>query len=647
MNDSKPGARVLLETVLQELGGAALDWWPDALIVTDGEGRIVFVNDTAMDALQYSEEELLGQPVELLIPRRYQGGHADARAAYTAAPSRRRMGSGLALFARRRDGTEFPVDISLAPVEAAGRRFVICSLRDMMPYRQLEDSLRFSESRYRNIVEGATEVFYQVRVSDDPVRGTVTYVSQRALALTGFPPEAFLKDAGLWASLIHPEDFPSVAAATFDLARTGEATVRVYRLRGPSGDYRWIEDHVMPMLDEHGHLRGYHGAARDITERREADLALAEAQERLELAVGVARVGFWDWNLGTEVVHFSAAWSANLGLTAADPAPVIGSWRERLHPDEAADVVTALHLSINKAEAPFSRHYRLRHADGTYRHVIGSSDVLRDDRGHPLRLLTAEVDVTEQVETREQFAHLQRLDTLGRFSPNVLHDLRNLLYIAMEGTVALRQDLADGRTQDLDRDLASIERGSQEAHRLVQGILDFARAERHADEPGLLDLWEVVDGLRQLLPRLVSTRIGVELRRESEQTLIRGHRAEIEHALLNLVANARDAMPAGGQLVLAVRRAHPAGDEPQRVVLEIADSGVGMSPDVQARIFEPYFTTKSRGQGTGLGLSTVRALTTRYSAGLEVESAPGSGTTIRILFPAATAPGHPSPSAAS
>lgn len=259
---------------------ALVEFAPVAIVVVDGDGRIVLVNAAADDLFGYDRVELIGQPLEILLPERLRDTHVMHRVRYSSDPQVRPMGTGLDFVGRRKDGTEFPIDCALSFAELAGGILCIAFATDTTDRKRAEEELREREERYRMIVQSVDEVVYTVAVTEeDPFRGVIQFVSAQAKAQLGYEPEDFLGDRELWMRILHPDDVPTVQETTRRILKAREAGVREYRMRhGRTGEYRWFEDRVVPRFDEHGEVNGIQGAARDITERKRTEEALRASE---------------------------------------------------------------------------------------------------------------------------------------------------------------------------------------------------------------------------------------------------------------------------------------------------------------------------------------------------------------------------------
>lgn len=248
---------------------------PDAFVVVDQEGLIAFVNAEAERLFGYSREDLVGGPVDILVPEALRRGHHAHRDRYWMDPHARPMGNGLALVARRRDGSELPVEISLSPVYSDDRRFVVVTIRDVSERRHIQEALRISEERYRLMAENAEDVVYRIAVrSGVPL---FEYLSPSVEALTGHPPSAFVENPDLMSTITHPEDRPLLEQWLRSPAEI-EPPLLLRAIR-PDGEVVWHEQRFRTVADDDGAVIAIEGIARNVTEQR-----LIEEERRLLLA---------------------------------------------------------------------------------------------------------------------------------------------------------------------------------------------------------------------------------------------------------------------------------------------------------------------------------------------------------------------------
>jgi len=300
-----------------------------------------------------------------------------------------------------------------------------------------------------------------------------------------------------------------------------------------------------------------------------------------------------------------------------------GFFESILHPDDRAAVLAEARASRFERRA-LSQDYRLIARDGRVIWIHDESVPILDEAGEPELIQGYFVDITHRVELEGQLLHAQKTEALGRLAGEIAHDFNNHL-TAIRGYAAFLEEML-ARGSDEHRYASEIVEATDWATQLTRRLLAFGR--REPIEPGEVTVDGLVRGLAPMLARVAGDPVELELDLQPTPAVY-ADAGQLEQVIVNLVANARDAMPRGGRLSIAT------SSDAQGVVLSIADEGVGMDEPTQAKAFEPFFTTKSREAGSGLGLSIVESVVRQSGGSVELESAPGAGTRIRILLPAA------------
>ena len=388
-------------------------------------------------------------------------------------------------------------------------------------------------------------------------------------------------------------------------------------IRTRSGERRDISWNSTLQRDASGVVAGIATIGQDVTERRRADSLLRSREELFRSLIENA----------SDVITIVAADGTSLyespsveRLLGRKPEELVGMPSFALLHASDLELAERTFAAILAGEEPGAIEYRLRHSDGSWRTVeaIGRR---RTQDGEWVVVVNYR-DVTDQRQLREQLLHSQKLEAVGRLAGGIAHDFNNLL-TAIGG---YSQFLAAGFDDDDPRreDALEIVRASDRAAALTGQLLAFSRRQVLLAE--VLDLGEVVAGLESMLSRLLGE--SVELATSVEPgCLVRADRGQLEQVITNLALNARDAMPSGGNVELAVRCLD--GD----VELTVSDTGVGMDPETIVHIFEPFFTTKDPGKGTGLGLATAYGIVTQSGGDISVDSRLGEGSTFRVVLP--------------
>ncbi|WOD15010.1 hybrid sensor histidine kinase/response regulator [Paraburkholderia kirstenboschensis] len=417
------------------------------------------------------------------------------------------------------------------------------------------------------------------------------------------------------------------------------------------GSQFWASVVIDPLRDDSGNLIGFAKITRDITDRKMAQEALRESEEQFRLLVqGVTDYAIYMLSPAGEVTNWNAGAERIKGYTRDE---ILGKHFSCFYTeDDRASGLPALTLSTAAAEGRAEREgWRVR-KDGTrfWAHVV--VDAIRDGAGELVGFAKVTRDVTERKQAAEALERAnaalfqsQKMESLGKLTGGVAHDFNNLLAVMSNGldVLSLRvQDHADLRM------LETMQRAVARGATLTQQLLSFARQQPLKVEK--CNLNAVIRGFEAVLRRAGNSTIELEIRPEPRPRPVLLDVARFESALLNLIVNARDAMPSGGKIAITVEnvevREGTVGTLVQGpyVRVSVADTGSGMPPEVVARAFEPFFTTKEVGKGTGLGLSQVYGFISQSGGDVVIRSEPDQGTVVSMYLPIAKgAPGDADP----
>jgi two-component system cell cycle sensor histidine kinase/response regulator CckA len=373
------------------------------------------------------------------------------------------------------------------------------------------------------------------------------------------------------------------------------------------------------------------GMGCDITERKRAETALrrSEAQFRALTETSTELISIIEPDL--TIRYVSPAVEAMLGYR---PEELAGRTAfHTLHPEELPRITAALEGPLRAPGAIVTMECRMVHRDGSVRIMEGTVRNLMDVPGIEGLVLVAR-EITERRQLEEQLRHAQKMEAVGQLAGGVAHEFANLLSIILCYTDLALRDLDPGHP--LVPDLEEINKAAVRGSELTSRLLTFSR--RHPAQFAAVDLNEIVTKMTRMLEPVLDDRIEVISELSAGMDKVKADPALIEQVVLNLALNARDAMPAGGQIHIAtapVRRAPNLPATGRYAQLTFSDTGAGMDKATRERIFEPFFTTKPKGKGTGLGLSTVYGIIRQHEGVITVTSAPGRGTTFRIYLPMA------------
>jgi two-component system cell cycle sensor histidine kinase/response regulator CckA len=350
---------------------------------------------------------------------------------------------------------------------------------------------------------------------------------------------------------------------------------------------------------------------------------------------------FWMTNADrTRMLYVSPVYEEIFGRSRQSLYATPSSWLDAIHPADRDRVADA---AAKQADGSYDEIYRIVRPDGSIRWLRDRSFVVRDKDGRIESFGGIGEDITRLKETEQQLLHAQKMEAVGRLAGGIAHDFNNMLSIVLSYTDLLASELEAG--DPTRTDLEEIRTAAQRAADLTHRLLLFSRQE--VREPRNLDLIGLLGGMEQMVRRIVGEDIVVTFALPRSLATVRADPGHLEQVVMNLVVNARDAMPGGGGLAITSDELLVGDDSAKGysslppgpyVRISVADSGTGMDAATRARIFEPFFTTKERGKGTGLGLSSVFGIVEQSRGRVFVESELGRGTTFTILLPLVKGP---------
>lgn len=379
----------------------------------------------------------------------------------------------------------------------------------------------------------------------------------------------------------------------------------------------------------------------NVLRRRRAELQLRASQSHLERAQKLAQLGSWEKDPRTGALRWSDEVYRIHGLDRELFEPTFERLLALVHPDDR-ERIRLMAQTADKESRNRAMEYRIVRPDGRVRHVRSYGEFTQLGDGGALVMGTVQ-DVTEMKEIEEQFRHVQRVESLGTLAGGIAHDFNNLLTVINGYSHLLLGGM--GEADQGRRQLVEIQKAGQRAADLTRQLLAFSR--KQVLQPQVLDLNEVALSMQGLISPLLGENVELRIQTAKELKLARVDRTQVAQVLLNLAANARDAMPSGGvftirtanEEILEARSSQSMDLQPgSYVALYAMDTGCGMDDETRERIFEPFFTTKEVGKGTGLGLSSVYGIVKQSGGHISVFSKPGLGATFRILLPAVNAP---------
>jgi len=517
-----------------------------------------------------------------------------------------------------------------------GQREVVGAMHDTTAMTRLRGDLSFTQSLAR------------IGSYRWDAASNESWWSDELYQLLGYTPGEVAPSPDAFLARVAPQDLEEMRARIYG-GLSGEALEPAeHRYLLPDGEIRHAVSNVLHERDSLGRVVGLRGVLIDVTERvRIAESLRSQAQE-LEAAQTLANVGTWVFDTNTGAMRWSDEMFRIYGLSPETFVPTVASASSVIVAEDRESVESATRsLRTQPRVGPYN--YRIRLPSGEIRHLVGAARLIRHPDGVGVRLLGTALDVTPRVALEARLLHAQKLEGLGRLAGGVAHDFNNALTAILANADAA---LLVG-TSGVEEELREITNAALHASELTRQLLTFAR--RDASRAQRIAPNDAIASFSLALGRLVGEDIEVAIRYAPEPATVLADPGRLEQVLLNLVVNARDAMPDGGALTIettlveldaAYVARHVDATAGRYVRLDVGDTGTGMSEETQQHLFEPFFTTKPAGLGTGLGLATCYGIVRQAGGHVTIETELGVGTTFSVFLPlvpegVATAPAAP------
>lgn len=595
----------------------------DGILILDfASGRIVDSNPFLEQLTGFNREELKGRTVWEIgmfsdapdSRMAFETLRSNEYARYEDLPLRDRAGNAVEV--------EFISNTYLV----GGAKVIQCNIRDISERRRLEKELRRKDALYLSVIENSTDLILlvdqaaTVRFANPALEHCLGYAASEVVGRSVF-------------DYFHPDEREQARQDLEAGARNGFPDYpRVRRIRHKDGSWRSFEYAVADLL-QNPEVRGIVAVCRDVTERQKFESALAASERRYRLLAEQNLAGVLRTTVDGRILDGNPAAVRIFGYADADEL------RSRAAAElffDSEDCVPYMDRLVSEGTVSNVEIAGVR-KDGARITLLENGSLWRDDELGPVVVRTF-FDVTDRVQLEIQYRHLQKMEAIGALAGGLAHDFNNILTVIGGYGEELLRDLSDGSRAH--RYATEIGVATRRAAALTRQLLTFSR--KQVLEPQVVDLNALASAMEGLLGRLLGEDTEIVLMLESRVGFVKADRGQLEQVMLNLAVNARDAMPRGGRFVVATRdveldetsaRARPSLAAGPYVLLEVSDTGIGMAPEVQSHIFEPFFTTKEAGKGTGLGLSSVFGIVKQSGGEIDVASAPGEGTTFRILLP--------------
>lgn len=501
-------------------------------------------------------------------------------------------------------------------------------------------NLLVSEARYRSLIDNQTDLV--CRFTPD---GKFNFVNDIYCKFFSMSQKELI--GSKWQPLSVDDDVELINEKLSTLSNKNPTVVIENRVRSGKGKIHWMHFSNSGIFDSQANLLEIQSVGRDITDRKKSEEALLKSEARYARAVRGTSDGLWDWNVVTNEDYLSPRWKELLGFAEDELANEYATFFSRIHPDDVSRVQEAINTHLEQC-IPYNIKHRLRTKTGDYKwfHVRGMAE--RDEQGQAVIMSGSITDITElmraEVEKEKlekQLQQARKMESIGNLAGGIAHNFNNTLSSIIGFTELAIEAAPKGSTQK--EDLEEVYIAGNRAKELVQQILAFAsQSEKKTTPVRLSDI--VTEAVTLLRP---STSTTIDIKPTINSTVkIMGNDSQLHQIVMNLCTNAIHSLQqSGGVLEIALRNISLEKDSELKtsklpsgeyVELTISDNGPGIDPAIIENIFDPYFTTKGVGKGSGMGLAMVNGIVESYGGDIQVKSEPGEKTSFAIRFPVAT-----------
>jgi PAS domain S-box-containing protein len=596
----------------------AVEQGPTALVITDLEGRIEYINPKMEQLTGYSAEELLGNSTSI-----FQSGYTPAEKYNELWQT---VTSGKVwkeeLLNKKKDGSLSWEAVLVAPIFSADNKIIkfVATKEDITERKETRELLRHSEKRYRQTFE----TNMAVKLIINPEDGSIVEANQAAASYYGYSVEELVSMHITEINQFSAEEVRKEMAN----AEQEERLYFNFQHKLASGEIRDVEVYSGPL--QSGERTLLYSIIHDITDRKQAEQKLLESNERLELIVKGANLGTWDWNISTGEVVFNERWAEILGYSQGELPAHVSAWEERLHPDCKEEVLQELDDHLAGVTPLFMKEQRLRNKAGDWVWTLGAGRVFAsDEHGNPTRAVGIQLDINAQKQAEQELvAAKEQAESANSaksvFLANITHELRTPLNAVLGYAQLLSMESRLTATQ-LDN-VQTIRNAGEHLLMLINDILEFSRV-----EAGKMDLVFKVfrlpgffSGVADIVKgQMESKALALELKEASWlPEFIRADELRLRQVILNLLSNVVKFTPQGGSCLIH-SEVDVVSEEKALLTVRVEDNGLGVPLDMQEKIFEPFCQNDKRlqyAEGSGLGLAKSRQLVRLMGGELQVKS---------------------------
>ncbi|HEU5407337.1 MAG TPA: PAS domain S-box protein, partial [Nitrospira sp.] len=590
----------------------------DAIITVDEDQRVVLFNRAAEQMFGCSAQEASGRTLDRFLPERFRDAHRHHIHTFgQSGVTSRKMGKLGTVMGLRSNDEEFPIEAAISHIAVDGKKYYTVILRDISERKRAEESHRESQRQLTTLIGNLPGFVYRCRNDDGWI---FEYLSEGVSDLTGYTVEEYLIQRTIsYGDNIHPGDRERVRyeiQAALEQHRPFELT---YRILTKSGEVKWVWERGEGIYAQDGTLNYLEGFVTDVTERKRAEHLLRQSEERYRRLIAVSPYAILV-SRGDRIIFANDQAIKLFGAVKAEEI-LEQSPMDLFHADDHDLVRERIHeLCESRTQGPMLEE-TIETLDGRTVDVEVSGARFVDEEGPAILIMLR--DASERKRLQEQLRRTERVAELGTLASGMAHEIGTPMNVILGRAEYLMDRVTE---EPIKRGLRTIITQVERITRVMNQLLSFAR--RKAPQRVPLDLRTVIeDGMEMFQERLARNQIRVEMGMADPCPMVLADADQMSQVLLNLIMNALHAMPDGGALRVGLEPEQP------MVKLTIADTGHGIPPEVIRKIYDPFFTTKEFGKGTGLGLTVVKGIIEEHQGSIAVESEQGKGTRFTVLLP--------------
>ncbi|HON06816.1 MAG TPA: PAS domain S-box protein [Verrucomicrobiota bacterium] len=594
----------------------------EGVLVADEKARITEINQSAEKLLGINRDYAKGKHLLDIVSINDKNSLEKIKVGLNAALNKGNN-SQICDVTFASNGIDHIINVDISPLKDEDKIVgVVFTLYDCTQERAAQQALMESKKKYETFLDACPLMIWTT-----DVKKSSDYFNPQWIKFRGVRLEAEL-DKG-WFDGIHPDDIDEFVHKFSSAFEKRQECLLLYRLKNKNGEYRWINNYCYPQYDSNGNFVGYIGFALDVSEIKQTQskvYLLLKALETIRYGIIITdkeRRIEWVNPAFTEIMGYSLE-----EIRGKKPKEFLRSYLR------AADFYESLDKAVTDGKI-WQGEIMDRRKNGEICCLKSTIIPIRNDKNEIINFISIQEDLTNYKLLQEQLLTAQKMEIIGRLASGVAHDFNNALSI-----VKLCSDFLhnfENLSSDGAKNVDLIEKAIENASNIARRLLNFVR--NKPSEFSVIDLNETIGGLCKVLQRLLGENIKIKIDLFPSKLLIQGDRSLIEQVIMNLAINAKDAMPNGG--ILEIKLDSKYIENPRNsnygsgeyAIIDVIDTGTGISPEILPHIFRPLFTTKEQGKGTGLGLSIVQDIVSQHRGWIEVHSVVGAGSKFTIYLP--------------